>query len=52
MVDHHRVRVLDPADEFRLAPGIEGDDLRMPLEHSTLVVEGFGDEVGDDDFGE
>ena len=50
VVDHHGLRVLDPAHEIRLTPRIEGNDLGVTAEHPALGVERFRDEVGDDDF--
>jgi hypothetical protein len=52
VVDHDRSGVLDLTGEIRLAHGIECDDIGVTVEDTPLMVEWFGDEIGDDDFGQ
>ncbi len=51
LIHHQRVGVLDASDEFVFAVRIQCGYFGEITEGALLVIERFGDEIGDDDFG-
>ena len=50
VIQHHRVRILDLANQIILGAGVQRDDLGHVAEETALVFERFADEIRDDNL--